>query len=165
MPRCKCSTCQSARLRFGALPRAPLVSRLPATTTDSTHSLKAAAQTRLRLKQARLCRSALRPPDPEVSVLRGCGRRASAAVWCCGLSRDCYSFALTRWEHCNRCNSINTHLSLRTTMMGIQNLNIPASAIIAAVYIPLSLRRNPSSALAQNLAKECQAVAGRFDQS
>ena len=38
------------------------------------------------LKQARLCRSALRPPNPEISVLQGCGRRAPAAVRGLGLS-------------------------------------------------------------------------------
>ena len=42
---------------------------------------RAAAQTRLRLKQARLCRSAARPPDPGISALRGCGRFAPAALW------------------------------------------------------------------------------------
>jgi hypothetical protein len=32
------------------------------------------------LKQARLCRSATRPPDPGIFALRGCGRFASAAL-------------------------------------------------------------------------------------
>ena len=46
----------------------------------------AAAQTWLSLKQARLCRSASLPPDSEISVLQGCGRRAPDAMRGCGLS-------------------------------------------------------------------------------
>ena len=33
-----------------------------------------------RLKHARLCRSAAQPPDPEISALRGCARRAPGAL-------------------------------------------------------------------------------------